>query len=207
MYIPPLFREERLDVLLDLIRNQPLGTLITGGPGGLLANLVPFDLALEGEKGLLRAHLSKANDQLPALRAGGEALVLFQGPQAPISPSWYPSKAEGGKVVPTWNFVAVSVRGRPRVVEDMDWLRRHMEALTAHLEAARAKPWSLADAPPTFIEAQLAGVVGLEIPIDAIEGKWKVSQNRPEGDRQGVADGLRREAGREAMARLVEVKR
>ncbi len=207
MFIPPLFREERLEILHALLRAHPLGTLVTHGEEGLCANLVPFFLAEDGGKGVLRAHLSKANDQLDALRAGGEALVLFQGPQAYVTPSWYTSKAVDGKVAPTWNNVAVEVRGTPRLVEDRDWLRAQLDALTSRQEASRAVPWGLDDAPPPFVEAQLAKVVGLEIPIRAVAGKWKVSQNRVEADRQGVAQGLRQDRADEAMARLVEGKR
>lgn len=207
MFIPPLFREERLEVLHALLRAHPLGTLVTHGEEGLRADLTPFLLAEDGGKGVLRAHLSRAHDQLAALRAGGEALVLFQGPQAYVTPSWYTSKAVDGKVAPTWNYVAVEVRGTPRLVEDRDWLRAQLDALTALQEASRAAPWGLGDAPPSFVEAQLAKIVGLEIPIRAITGKWKVSQNRTEADRQGVAQGLRHDRADEAMARLVEGER
>ncbi len=207
MFIPPLFREERLEVLFALIRAHPLGTLVTCGEEGLCADLAPFLLAEDDGQAVLRAHLSRTNDQLDALRAGGEALVLFQGPQAYVTPSWYTSKAVDGKVAPTWNYVAVEVRGTPRLIEDRDWLRGQLDALTARQEASRAAPWRVDDAPPSFVEAQLAKVVGLEIPIRAIAGKWKVSQNRAEADRQGVAQGLRQDRADEAMARLVEGER
>ena len=146
--------------------------------------------------------MARANDQLAALRAGGEALVIFQGPEAYVTPSWYPSKAEHGKVVPTWNYAAVHAWGTPRVIEDAAWLRDQIERLTASREGSRPQPWAVGDAPADYIDAQLRGIVGLEIPISRIEGKWKVSQNRSESDRRGVADGLMAE-GAEAMARLV----
>jgi transcriptional regulator len=203
MYIPPMFREERSEVLHALIRAHPLATLVTHGANGLTANLVPFIL-VEGDGGpdILRAHLARGNEQLVDLRQGGEALAVFQGPQAYISPSWYPAKREHGKVVPTWNYIVVQAWGRPRVIEDAEWLLAQIGALTTLQEGGRAEPWSVADAPAPFVEEQLRGITGIELPIDRIEGKWKASQNQPEANRKGVVDGLR-ETG-SAMADLVE---
>lgn len=204
MYRPPAFREDRLEVLHALMRAHPLATLVTAGTRGLEANLLPFTVAADGSpKGVLRAHLARANEQVAALRAGGEALVVFQGPEAYVTPSWYPSKHEHGKVVPTWNYVVMQARGTPRVIDDPDWLRDQIETLTAGQETARPVPWRVGDAPEPFVAAQLKGIVGLEIPIERIEGKWKVSQNRPEADRYGVVDGLRRDGSADEMARLV----
>ncbi len=203
MYRPPHFREDRPEVLHALMRAHPLATLVTAGAGGLMANLLPFTLAETGGKGTLRAHLAKANPQLEALRDGAQALVIFQGPDAYISPAWYPAKAEHGKVVPTWNYAVVQARGTPRVIDDPDWLRALVETLTTTHEATRPTPWQVGDAPEPFIAAMLNGIAGLEIPIDSLEGKWKVSQNRAAADRQGVVAGLRQEGGDEAMARLV----
>jgi len=206
MYIPPLFREERPQVLHGLIRAHPLATLVTQGANGLTANLIPFIL-IPGDGGpdILRAHLARGNAQLDDLRAGGEALVIFQGPQAYISPSWYPTKREHGKVVPTWNYVVVQAWGRPRAIEAADWLLDQIGALTTLEEGGRAEPWSVADAPADFIAAQLRGIVGVELPIDRIEGKWKASQNQPEGNRKGVVDGLHGDGGcAAAMAELVD---
>jgi len=206
MYAPKLFREDRLDVLQDFIAAHPLGTLVTHGPEGLTANQIPFLIdAGAGEKGTLRAHLARANPQLADLRAGAEALIVFRGPDAYVAPIWYPSKAEHGKVVPTWNYVAVNVWGLPKVVEDQDWLRTHIDELTATQEQHREHPWASTDAPDDYIRANLKGIAGIEIPIERILGKWKVSQNRSEEDRQGVVEGMKREgpAARE-MARLVE---
>jgi transcriptional regulator len=203
MYRPPAFREDRLEVLQALIESHRLATLVTHGPGGLLANLVPFTLdRARGERGVLRAHLAGANEQLADLGAGAEALVIFQGAESYITPSWYPSKQEHGKVVPTWNYVVVEARGRPVVIEDAGWLRAQIGELTNAQEAARSHPWAVDDAPDAYIESQLKGIVGIEIPIDRLEGKWKVSQNRPEGDRAGVVEGLAA-AGAAAMAALV----
>ena len=204
MYCPASFREERLEVMHALMRAHPLATLVTAGSGGLQANLLPFSLAEDGGQGVLRAHLPRAHGQAAALREGAPALVLFQGPQAYVAPSWYASKAEHGKVVPTWNFVAVEVRGTPRLIDDPSWVRAQIEALTTQQEQGRAEPWRVSDAPEAFTDSLLQVLVGLEIPIGHIDGKWKVSQNRSAADRQGVARGLRREGAGEAMARLVE---
>ncbi|HEY0624431.1 FMN-binding negative transcriptional regulator [Sphingomonas sp.] len=190
MYRPPAFREDRPALLHAAIRAHPLATLVTHGPSGLTANLVPFTL-VEGAPALLRAHLAKANPQLADLRAGGEALVIFQGPQAYVTPAWYPSKQEHGKVVPTWNYILVQAHGRSQVIDDTAWLRAQIDALTAQQEAGRAEPWAVSDAPPEFVAAQLKGISGVEIAIDRIEGKWKASQNQPAANREGVLAGLR----------------
>ncbi|HKD10181.1 MAG TPA: FMN-binding negative transcriptional regulator [Bryobacteraceae bacterium] len=203
MYSPAAFREERLETMHGLIRAHPLATLITSGPGGIIANLVPFILVDFGDKGTLRAHVAKANDQLEALRAGAETLVVFRGPAAYITPSWYVSKNDHGRVVPTWDYVMVQARGTPRVIEDPAWIRAQIEALTSSQESRRPAPWKVGDAPESFVAGQIGAIIGVEIPISSIEGKWKVSQNRPAADRQGVQDGLRREYSNEEMARLV----
>jgi transcriptional regulator len=209
MYQPYAFREERLETLHALIRAHPLATLITAGTGGLIANLVPFILADTGDtgdKGTLRAHIAKANDQVDALKAGAETLVVFHGPEAYITPSWYASKKEHGRVVPTWNYAVVQVRGTPRIVEGTDWLRAQIAALTSAQEDQRSEPWKVTDAPEPFIEGQIRAIIGVEIPILAIEGKWKVSQNRSVADRQGVYQGLHDEGISEDMAKLVAEK-
>jgi transcriptional regulator len=206
MYLPPHFREDRLDVQHELIRTHPLGLLISAGPGGLLANPLPFLIVPEdSERGTLRCHLSRANAQWRELMAVDECLIVFQGPQAYVTPSWYETKRETGKVVPTWNYATVHAWGRPRVIEDAAWLRAQIEALTRSREGARAQPWHVADAPEDYVSAQIKGIIGVEIPIARIEGKWKVSQNRPDADRQRVIAGFREqgEAGA-AMADLVE---
>jgi transcriptional regulator len=202
MYLPAAFREERLETLHALIGAHPLATLITSGTSGLIANLVPFILVNLGNKGTLRAHIAKANDQVDPLKGGSEALVVFQGPESYITPSWYVSKREHGRVVPTWNYVMVQARGTPRVIDDPAWIRAQIEALTSSQEGLRSTPWKVADAPEPFVLGQIGAIIGIEIPISSIEGKWKVSQNRSVADRQGVQDGLRVE-GNEEMARLV----
>jgi transcriptional regulator len=206
MYQPPHHREDRLDVQHALIRAHPFGTLVTLGADGLIANSIPFILEPRDPLGVLKGHVARANAQWRDFRSDVEALVIFQGPESYITPSWYTTKRETGKVVPTWNYVIVQARGPMRAVEDRGWLADQIAALTDLLEKRRDGPWAVSDAPAPFVEAQIKGIVGIEIPITRIEGKWKVSQNRPEADRRGVAEGLRAagdEAGRE-MADLVE---
>ena len=205
MYQPPHFREDRRDVQHALIKAHSLGLLITAGPEGLQANYIPFLIdAQASDNGTLRAHLARANPQLRELAAVEECLVVFQGPQAYVSPSLYPSKRETGKVVPTWNYTTVQAWGRPRVMDDANWIRGQIDDLTRHKEADRAAPWNVADAPDTFLTSQIKAIVGLEIPILRIEGKWKVSQNRVATDAAGVAAGLRGEGEEaDAMAGLV----
>ncbi|CUA89374.1 negative transcriptional regulator, PaiB family [Chelatococcus sambhunathii] len=206
MYQPPHFREERLEVQHALIRAHPLGLLISSGEDGPLANPVPFLLdAAAAPKGVVRAHLARANRQWQALAAGEPALAVFQGVDTYVTPSWYETKKETGKVVPTWNYAIVQVRGPVRVIEDREWLRRQITALTAQHEEGRTQPWAVTDAPEDFVAAQLKGIVGIEMTIESIEGKWKVSQNRPAPDRIGVAEGLAAETDPQAarMERLV----
>ncbi|KAB1074363.1 FMN-binding negative transcriptional regulator [Methylobacterium planeticum] len=208
MYQPPHFREDDRAPQHALIRTHPLGLLISAGAGGLMANPLPFLLDADGDgPGTLRAHLARANAQWRDLDGLAECLVVFQGPQAYVTPSWYATKRETGKVVPTWNYATVQAWGRPRLVEDPAWLRRQIDDLTRAQEAGRAAPWSVADAPPAFTAAQLRGIVGIEIALTRLAGKWKVSQNRPEADRAGVVAGLTREAGADdPMARLVAAR-
>lgn len=207
MYQPAHHREDRLDVQHGLIRSAPLGTLVTSGASALVANHIPFLLdAGASALGTLRAHLARANPQWREADPDREALVIFQGADSYITPSWYETKRETGKVVPTWNYAVVHAYGRIRVIDDAAWLRGHIAELTALNESRRAEPWAVTDAPESFIAAMVRGIVGLEIEIARIEGKWKVSQNRPEPDRRGVITGLRAEAAQpgQAMADLVE---
>lgn len=205
MYQLPHFREDRLDVQHSLIRAHPLGMIVTAGPGGLMANPIPFVVDSDGtEYGTLRCHLARANVQWRELATGTECMVVFQGPQDYVTPSWYAMKRETGKVVPTWNYVTVHAWGTPRVIDDNAWLRRQLDDLTNLCEARRAEPWKIDDAPTDFVVAQMKGIVGVEIPIARIEGKWKMSQNRPEADRIGVVEGYREQGpASEAIADLV----
>jgi transcriptional regulator len=192
MYLPAHFEEKRPEVLHALIRAEPLGLLVTQGDAGLQANSVPFVLDADpaGGPGILRAHVARANPLWRESRSGSESLVVFQGPQAYISPSFYPSKALHGKVVPTWNYIMVQARGTLRAVEDAAWLHAFVTRLTDRHEAPRAKPWAVNDAPADYIETMLGAIVGIEIVLTALVGKWKVSQNRSAADRAGVAHGL-----------------
>jgi transcriptional regulator len=158
-----------------------------------MANVLPFSIASGSEGDVLRAHLAKANQQLLDLREQAPTLVLFQGPQAYISPSSYPTKQEHGKVVPTWNYVVVQVWGTPKIIDDDNWLLEQIGELTEAHESKRADPWKVTDAPEPFVEAQLKGVIGLQLPISRIEGKWKLSQNQPEQNQRGVIAALRSE--------------
>ncbi len=190
MYQPTHHREDRLEVQHDLIERHPFGLLISNGPDGLTANGLPFLLWRNaGKLGTLRAHMARANSQWKNLN-GQNVLIVFQGPQSYVSPSHYETKRQTGKVVPTWNYVMVQARGVACVHEDNSWLDEQIDALTTHHEANRSPAWTVNDAPRQYIEAQLRGIVGVEIAMEGIEGKWKVSQNRPEADRRGVAEGL-----------------
>jgi transcriptional regulator len=206
MYQPPHFREEDLATQHALIRAHPLGLLVTSGTAGLLANPVPFHLdAAASEKGTLRLHLARANGQWKDIRDGASVLTVFQGADSYVTPSWYATKQETGKVVPTWNYAIVQARGTARIVEDADWLLAQIEAITGQHEGERAAPWAVTDAPDDFIRAQLKGIIGVEIEITEIEGKWKVSQNRNLSDREGVAAGLDQMPGQTDMADLVRL--
>ncbi len=205
MYQPPHFREERLDVLHALIRSHPLGLLISNSADGPIADPLPFLVDPEdGPSGTLRAHLSKANPHWRAIEANAETpvLVVFQGPQAYVTPSWYETKRKTGKVVPTWNYAIVQVRGNAETIHDADWLAQQINNLTDTHEAGRTDAWMVSDAPEKFVRAQIKGIVGLRIPIDHVEGKWKMSQNRPFEDRTGVADGYNTD-GRADIASIV----
>jgi transcriptional regulator len=203
MYQPPHFREDDPEVQHALIRAHPLGLLVTMGSAGLEANLIPFVLdAATGERGTLRGHLARPNPQWQQLDPTQEALVVFQGPEAYITPSWYAVKAETGKVVPTWNYAVVQVHGRIRTTDDAAWLRAQIEALTDQQEGRRPRPWHVADAPAPYVEGQMRGIVGIEIAISRTEGKWKASQNRPVQDHAGITAGLDAE-GAGDMAAMV----
>jgi transcriptional regulator len=211
MYLPVHFKEDRIPVLHDLIRAHPLATLVTLDDSGLVANHIPMKIDAEaGQLGTLRCHVARANPVWRSHRSEVEAMVVFQGVQGYISPAYYPSKAATGKVVPTWNYVTVHAHGPLRAIEDVAWLRRFVEQLTDRHEADRTRatgepPWKVSDAPAAFVDSQLKAIVGIEIPISRIEGKWKASQNRLPEDRAGVVDGLRKgdDPMQHAMAELV----
>jgi transcriptional regulator len=206
VYNPLHFREERTEVLHQLIQRYSLATFVTLGADGLIANHMPLILDPEpAPLGTLRGHLSRANTQWRDSLPGASALAIFQGPEAYITPSWYPTRQETGRVVPTWNYVVVHAHGPFRTFEDPVLLEQHVRTLTHHQEAARPHPWSVDDAPVDFFHGQLAAIIGIEISITRLEGKWKVSQNRSVNDRAGVVEGLR-ESGNPVMADLVSGK-
>jgi transcriptional regulator len=190
MYLPDVFEETRPEVLWDLVARRPLGLLITAGPEGPLASPLPF-LGVEAEGRLrLTCHLARPNPHLEALAGARDCLVVFQGAEAYVTPSWYPSKAETERVTPTWNYEMVQVRGIPSLRPERDWLAAHVAALTAAQESRRQAPWAPSDAPADYIDSMLRGIVGLEIEITEIRGKWKMSQNRLAQDADGAARGL-----------------
>ncbi len=197
MYLPTHFEERRADVLRELIHHHPLGLMVTLGSGGALqADSIPFvlDKDAAGGAGILRGHVARANPVWREARTDVESLVVFQGPHGYVSPGWYPSKLEHGKAVPTWNYVTVQARGSLRAIEDAQWLRDLVTRLTQRHEAGQDRPWAVTDAPPDYIDAMLKAIVGIEIPLTSLTGKWKVSQNRSAADRDGVARSLRRRA-------------
>jgi len=193
MYIPVHFAEERLEVLHQLIHAHPLGMLVTLDADGLNANHIPFEIAAptaEAPRGVLRAHVARNNPVWQTASKEVEALVVFQGAQHYISPAWYEEKKISGKVVPTYNYATVHAHGPLRVIDDPAWLRALLHRLTTRHEAIQEAPWQISDAPAGYIEKMLAAIVGIEIPITRLAGKWKVSQNRPEADRLKVAHEL-----------------
>ena len=207
MYEPLPHRQDDLAAQHALIRSHPLGLLISHGAEGLEANAIPFLVDPSASRlGTLQAHMARANRQWRALQEAAEVLVVFQGADHYITPSWYQTKQETGRVVPTWNYVMVQARGRPKVIEDAAWLRAQIEALTNRQEGARPAPWAVGDAPEAFIEMQVKAIVGLEVEIAHIAGKWKASQNRPAADRAGVIAGLE-DIGDEAAATMASIVR
>jgi transcriptional regulator len=205
VYIPAHFLENRVEVLTQLIHDHPFGLLVTLGAGGLDATPIPFVLASAGGECVLRGHVARANPVWRETQLETEALVVFQGPHGYVSPSWYATKADSGKVVPTWNYITVHARGRLHIQQDPVWLRTHVAELTQRHEGTRALPWALGDAPADYVDKLLAGIVGLELPVRELSGKWKLSQNRPSADRDGVVQGLKDqgdEASRALAARM-----
>lgn len=209
MYVPKHFRIDDLAVLHAAMHDAAAATIVSQGPDGLIATHVPIELCREvGDHGSIRCHFARANPHAAAIAetiAGGEELLaIFQGPQGYISPAWYPSKlTNDGKVVPTWNYLAIHAYGTARTFDDFDRLLPHLEALTNRHEAARAEPWAVSDAPDEFVRTLAQGIVGFEITITRIDGKKKMSQNRPPADRKGTVAGLKSH-GRADLARLIE---
>ena len=206
MYVPKHFEEKDVGALHQLILAHPLGALVTLTHRGLDVNPIPFLVRAEPAPfGTLHGHMARANPLWRDFSRDLEALVIFQGAETYISPSWYPSKREHGKVVPTWNYAVVHAHGTMRIIDDPVWKRAHLEELVAAFETGRPVPWKVTDAPADYIEKMVGAAIGLEIPIQRLIGKWKMSQNRTARDREGVIEGLEREGTERAftMAGLV----
>jgi len=207
VYIPKHFAQGSVEAMHALMAANPFAMLITLGAEGLCANHIPMELSREPSPyGTLSGHVARSNPLWRESSNGAEALVVFQGPNAYITPSWYPSKKETGKVVPTWNYAVVHAHGQVRMIDDARWVKAHIGKLTHHQEASFAQPWAVSDAPGEYTEKMFGGVVGIEILITRLVGKWKVSQNRTAADQAGVVAGLRELGDAEAlqMAELVE---
>ena len=207
MYIPRANQEIRIPVVRRLMEEHPFASLVTIGSSGLFASHIPMVLEHDGTPlGCLKCHIARANQQWREFSPDIEALAIFSGAQHYITPSWYQEKQESGKVVPTWNYIVAHAYGRLRVIEDSKWLMAHLESLVKINEAGLPAPWKIEDAPADYIASQIKGIVGLEMVIERLEGKWKVSQNRSEQDRNGVANGLAelKTADSLAMKSLVE---
>ncbi|MFA5921328.1 MAG: FMN-binding negative transcriptional regulator [Methylococcaceae bacterium] len=204
MYIPPHFEQPDIEVMHELIRNRPLATLVTLGSDGINANHIPLHLSPAPEPyGVLHGHVARANPMNPIwrdLESDVETLAIFHGPDAYISLSWYATKQETGKVVPTWNYAVVHAYGSLRIIDDASWVRSQMEDLTTHHEAAFPVPWALSDAPEDFTEKLIEAVIGIEMVITRLSGKWKVSQNQPPQNQNSVIQGLNASGQAEAMA-------
>lgn len=203
MYTPDHFRMDERGAQQALMRAHPFATLITAIDGRLDVTHLPTVLKAEdGAFGTIECHLARANPHWRTLRAPAPSLVIFNGPEAYVTPGWYPSKTEHGKVVPTWNYAVVHAHGIAEAIDDRDWLVRHVGELTDQHEAGSPAPWATSDAPADFIAVMARGIVGVRFRIERIEGKWKMSQNRPEPDRHGVAGGLlaRHQEGDEAVS-------
>ena len=203
MYLPEHFAETRVEVLHEALRYAGLATLVTTGTAGLDASHVPLLLEPEpGPLGRLVGHVARANPQWSATPDGSAALAIVLGPDAYVTPSWYPSKREGGRVVPTWNYLAIHATGTVRFFDESGRLLELVTRLTDRHEQGRPHPWKVSDAPPDYVDGLLKAIVGVELTITRLEGKWKASQNRSEADRRGVEEGLR-DAGHPELAGLV----
>lgn len=190
MYLPAAFRQDDLTELHAQIQANPFALLASTGSGGMQASHLPLLLEPEeGEFGTLYGHFARANPHWRELH-GAEALAVFSGPDAYVSPNWYPSKAEHGKVVPTWNYIAVHARGPVELIEEPERLLQIVSRLSDRHEAARPQPWAVSDAPRDYLDGMLRAIVGFALPIRRLEGKWKLSQNRSAADQAGVRDGL-----------------
>lgn len=209
VYLPEHFAESRTEALRQVIAAHPLATLVTLGPGGIAANHIPLLLdTARGEFGTLIGHVARSNDLWRTGNHAGESLAVFGSAEAYVSPNWYASKRETHEVVPTWNYAVVHAYGQLVIHDDEKWVRGVVGRLTKTMEASQPAPWKMADAPPAYLKGMLASIVGIEIPVARMIGKWKVSQNRSEADRATATAGLRStgDPGDAAMADLIEVR-
>lgn len=190
MFQPAVFRETRSEVMHDHMRDQPFATIVSSATGGLTADHVPLVLKSEGDLGVLHGHIASGNPLFQKTQGPMDVLTIFQGPQTYITPSWYASKKDHGKVVPTWNYVVVHAHGKLTFTRETDWLLQHLDDLTSQHESRRDEPWAVKDAPEDFISGQLRALVGFEITITDLSGTWKVSQNKNASDSRGVQLGL-----------------
>jgi transcriptional regulator len=187
MYIPKHFDEPRVEIMHELIRERPLATLVTLDSQGLVANHIPLHLSTEpAPLGTLRGHIARSNK----IQADIEALAIFHGPDTYITPSWYATKKEHGKVVPTWNYVVVHAYGTLQLIDDASWVRAQLEILTHHNEKGFPEPWAVSDAPREYTDKLIEMVIGVEIVITKLSGKWKVSQNQPHQNQSSLIEGL-----------------
>jgi len=207
MYVPSHFKEESIEKLQQYIRDYGFGLVVIADHEGIEANHVPFHLSVDGNNtlGYLQCHLARSNPVWQRMQGGVRVLAVFQGPDAYVSPSWYPTKAETGRVVPTWNYLAIHAQGSARIIQDPIWLKHHLRQLTDQHESHMAAPWSVDDAPMDFTDRLVKAIVGVEIKLEALTGKLKASQNQPERNRTGVKAGLEsaERAQARAMAKLI----
>lgn len=207
MYLPPHFTESRVEVMHALMQRHPLGVLVANTSAGMEANHIPFVIdAAPAPWGTLRCHVARANPIWSSLEQTNEVLVVFQGPQSYVSPSLYEAKQTDGRVVPTWNYVAVHAYGKARVIHEREWLFDLLNELTSAHEAQRVEPWHVSDAPADYTDKLVSAIVGIEIKIDQLLGKWKVSQNRSRTDRANIASDLhqRSDTSNAQMIELLE---
>jgi transcriptional regulator len=194
MFQPDHFRVDDVAEMHTLMRARPFAALVSTGPLGLYGTHLPTVLKEDGARGVIECHLSRANPHWKDLANGGEAMLIFQGPEGYITPNWYPTKAQTAKAVPTWNYAVVHAYGRPEIMKEKDWVLRHVTELSAQQERSEPRPWEVSDAPASYIDVMLRGIVGFRFEITRLEGKWKMSQNRDTQDRVGVIEGLKARA-------------
>ena len=199
MHCPKAFEENRTDVLLALIQQHPLATIISHSQQGLEVNVMPVLVKQDEGKIVLRGHMAKNNAQLRALAHSETVLWVFQGPNVYVSPAWYPSKQLHGKVVPTWNYMLVEAQGQVKVFTDADELLRLVTDMTNEHEQQRVSPWQVDDAPAQYVQSQLRGIVGIEMEVSQLRGKFKLSQNRSDEDQCGVSSGTASEHAEHAI--------